>query len=166
MSSTRRSLGAALPRLTVDAPDLENVSTMTEATAAFLDALGLQRVHILGASLGGYLAQAFAVAHPERVDQLLISNGFYDPRDRVILGNVGQYGRLEIETRPIDPLAADSDRRPVLASKFDLAKKILERSGFTRAGSAAATSSRLRRFRCRKTRCNSAEPGNAGVPRK
>ena len=73
-------LGAALPLLTVDAPDLENVSTMTEATAAFLDALGLQRVHILGASLGGYLAQAFAVAHPERVDQLLISNGFYDPR--------------------------------------------------------------------------------------
>jgi maspardin len=77
---TALRLGAALPLLTVDAPDLDDVSTMTAATAAFLDALGLQRVHILGASLGGYLAQAFALAHPERVDQLLIANGFHDPR--------------------------------------------------------------------------------------
>jgi maspardin len=77
---TALRLGKALPLLTVDAPDLEDVSTMTAATAAFLDALGLQRVHILGASLGGYLAQAFALAHPERVDQLLIANGFFDPQ--------------------------------------------------------------------------------------
>jgi pimeloyl-ACP methyl ester carboxylesterase len=77
---TALRLGAALPLLTVDAPDLDDVSTMTAATAAFLDTLGLQCVHILGASLGGYLAQAFALAHPERVDQLLIANGFYDPR--------------------------------------------------------------------------------------
>jgi maspardin len=77
---TALRLGEALPLLTVDAPDLEDVSAMTAATAAFLDALGLQRVHILGASLGGYLAQAFALAHPERVDQLLIANGFYDPQ--------------------------------------------------------------------------------------
>jgi pimeloyl-ACP methyl ester carboxylesterase len=77
---TALRLGAALPLLTVDAPDLDDVSTMTAATAAFLDTLGLQRIHILGASLGGYLAQAFALAHPGRVDQLLIANGFYDPR--------------------------------------------------------------------------------------
>lgn len=77
---TALRLGEALPFLTVDAPDIEDVSTMTAATKAFLDALGLQRVHILGASLGGYLAQAFTLAHPERVDQLLIANGFYDPQ--------------------------------------------------------------------------------------
>jgi maspardin len=76
---TALRLGADLPLLTVDAPDLQDVSTMTAATVAFLDALDLQRVHILGASLGGYLAQAFALAHPERLDQLLIANGFYDP---------------------------------------------------------------------------------------
>jgi maspardin len=73
-------LGAALPIVTVDAPDLDDVGKMTAATAAFLDALHLDRVHILGASLGGYLAQAFALAYPGRVDQLLIANGFYDPR--------------------------------------------------------------------------------------
>jgi maspardin len=73
-------LAAALPFVTVDAPDLDDVGTMTAATAAFLDALHLNRVHVLGASLGGYLAQAFALAYPGRVDQLLIANGFYDPR--------------------------------------------------------------------------------------
>jgi maspardin len=77
---TALRLGAALPLVTVDAPDLDDVSAMTAATAAFLDKLGLQRVHVLGSSLGGYLAQALALAHPERVDQLLIANGLYDPR--------------------------------------------------------------------------------------
>ena len=77
---TALRLGAALALVTVDAPDLDDVNAMTAATAAFLDTLGLQRVHVLGASLGGYLAQALALAHPERVDQLLIANGFYDPR--------------------------------------------------------------------------------------
>lgn len=73
-------LGAALPIVTVEAPDIDDTGKMTAATAAFLDALHLNRVHILGASLGGYLAQAFALAYPGRVDQLLIANGFYDPR--------------------------------------------------------------------------------------
>src|ERR1700687_2776109 len=77
---TALRLGAALALVTVDAPDLDDVNAMTAATAAFLDTLGLRRVHVLGASLGGYLAQALALAHPERVDQLLIANGFYDPR--------------------------------------------------------------------------------------
>jgi hypothetical protein len=41
---TALRLGAALPLLVADAPDLEDVSTMTAATAAFLDALGLERI--------------------------------------------------------------------------------------------------------------------------
>jgi pimeloyl-ACP methyl ester carboxylesterase len=35
--------------------------------SAFLDALGLQRVHLAGNSMGGTIAALFALAHPERV---------------------------------------------------------------------------------------------------
>jgi 3-oxoadipate enol-lactonase len=39
-----------------------------------LDALGLQRVHVLGLSLGGFVAQWLGIHVPERVDRLVLSN--------------------------------------------------------------------------------------------
>lgn len=40
----------------------------------FLDALGLERVHYAGNSLGGYLGWQLAVHHPERVGKLILLN--------------------------------------------------------------------------------------------
>ena len=40
--------------------------------AALLDALKLERVSLAGCSLGGLVAQAFALAFPERVDRLAL----------------------------------------------------------------------------------------------
>src|SRR6201991_3692271 len=39
-----------------------------------LDARGLQRVHVLGLSLGGIVAQWLGIHVPERVDRLVFSN--------------------------------------------------------------------------------------------
>ncbi len=39
-----------------------------------LDALGLQRVHMLGLSLGGIVAQWLAIHEPARIDRLVLSN--------------------------------------------------------------------------------------------
>lgn len=39
-----------------------------------LDALGLQRVHMLGLSLGGIVAQWLGIHVPERIDRLVLSN--------------------------------------------------------------------------------------------
>ena len=41
---------------------------------AVMDAAGLERAHILGASEGGLIAQMFAARYPERVDKLVIAN--------------------------------------------------------------------------------------------
>ena len=38
----------------------------------FLDALGLDRVHVIGNSFGGAMALALAIQHPERVDRLVL----------------------------------------------------------------------------------------------
>lgn len=40
---------------------------MAEDLLGLLDALGLAAVHVVGASMGGFIAQTFALAHPERV---------------------------------------------------------------------------------------------------
>ncbi|KAJ0405560.1 hypothetical protein P43SY_009609 [Pythium insidiosum] len=44
----------------------------------FLDALGLEMVHIYGVSLGAYLAQRYASLYPHRVASLVMTQGFCD----------------------------------------------------------------------------------------
>ncbi len=41
--------------------------------AALLTALGVERCHVHGGSMGGFIASRFAADHPERVDRLVIS---------------------------------------------------------------------------------------------
>ncbi len=42
---------------------------------ALLDTLGKERVHIHGGSMGSFIAIAFALAHPDRVDKLVLGAG-------------------------------------------------------------------------------------------
>lgn len=56
----------AVPRLV--AP--YRISDMARDTVAVLDALGWERAHVVGASMGGMIAQAVAIEHPERVRTL------------------------------------------------------------------------------------------------
>jgi pimeloyl-ACP methyl ester carboxylesterase len=44
--------------------------------AALLEQLGIERAHILGSSLGGTIALAMGVRHPQRVRSLIIVGGF------------------------------------------------------------------------------------------
>lgn len=50
-----------------------SVGGMADVAVAFLDAIGEQRVDVLGWSLGGYVAQQLALDHPERVRRLIIA---------------------------------------------------------------------------------------------
>ena len=49
------------------------VADMAGDIVAVLDAAGIGRAHVLGASLGGMVAQELAISHPERVDGLVLA---------------------------------------------------------------------------------------------
>lgn len=54
-------------------PDLPyTLSDMTRDTIGLLDALGIDRAHVLGVSLGGMIAQVLAIEHAARVRSLAI----------------------------------------------------------------------------------------------
>jgi pimeloyl-ACP methyl ester carboxylesterase len=52
-------------------------------TVALMDALGLERPHVVGSSMGGAIAQELALAHPHRVRSLVL-NGTWCRGDRFL----------------------------------------------------------------------------------
>ncbi|HEY0395648.1 MAG TPA: alpha/beta fold hydrolase [Candidatus Elarobacter sp.] len=55
-----------------DDPSAATVEQLAEDATALLGALGVQRVSVVGLSLGGLVAQRIAAQHPDRVDKLVI----------------------------------------------------------------------------------------------
>jgi len=57
-----------------------SITGYTNVLKVFLDRLGLEKVHLCGSSLGGWLSWEFALRFPDRVDRLVLigSAGFLD----------------------------------------------------------------------------------------
>ncbi|MEV4133731.1 alpha/beta fold hydrolase [Dactylosporangium sp. NPDC049742] len=59
-------------RTTLATRDLE-IADYTEHLHGLLDTLGVERAHLSGESLGGWVAVKFAAAHPDRVGRLVLN---------------------------------------------------------------------------------------------
>jgi len=59
-----------------DPPDTFTIADWAAALAAFLDAIGIDRAHVLGLSWGGLLAQEFYRQHPARVRTLILADTY------------------------------------------------------------------------------------------
>ncbi|MEA2330432.1 MAG: (E)-2-((N-methylformamido)methylene)succinate hydrolase [Thermoleophilaceae bacterium] len=73
-----------------ESPALELVESLGDYLADLVwlldERFRAERVDVVGFSLGGLIAQAFAVEHPERVNRLVLSNTFArDPADRELI---------------------------------------------------------------------------------
>ena len=59
------AMQAAAAHQRVDAP--YTLSDMADDTVALMDTLGIERAHVVGASMGGMIAQMIAIRHPARL---------------------------------------------------------------------------------------------------
>jgi maspardin len=74
------ALAGHLRLVSLTYPARTDGASLADDLAAVMDALEIARASILGTSLGGYLAQLLAARHPQRVEQLILTCTFVDPR--------------------------------------------------------------------------------------
>jgi 3-oxoadipate enol-lactonase len=76
---------------------------MADDAATVLDAVGVQRAHVYGISLGGMVAQALALRHPERVHSLVLgATSPGGPRAARPSAEVGAFVRGRLRMAPED----------------------------------------------------------------
>lgn len=132
----RRGFLRALLGLPIEAP--YNLLDMADDTAGLLDALGLRDVHLVGASLGGMVAQTMAVVHSSRVRSLasvMSTSGtrraFARPRAiRALLGKAPRTREQAIERQLAYLRVCGSTGHPI---DWELAREIAGRA-WDRAG--------------------------------
>ncbi len=96
--------------------------------AALLDALAIERTALLGYSMGGRVALAFALAHPQRVGALVLegaSPGIADPEER--RARIARDERLaeRIERDGVETFVDEWMRQPLFATQACLGPDVL-----------------------------------------
>jgi pimeloyl-ACP methyl ester carboxylesterase len=80
-------------------PDEEySIKQMASDTVGLMTALGINKAHVAGLSMGGFIAQEIALSYPERVDRLvLIATGMGGARSRELSRPFWEKTMVEIQ---------------------------------------------------------------------
>jgi pimeloyl-ACP methyl ester carboxylesterase len=136
---------------------------MAADTCGLMDALGIDRAHVIGVSMGGMIAQELALAHPERVSTLHLGCTFARP-DAYLLALNAAWRDMRIglgRDQTLRTLALWLFAPTTYAERPDLVEMVLQNAlanpypqsvvGFLRQGEAIAAHDaidRLEAIRC------------------
>jgi 2-hydroxy-6-oxonona-2,4-dienedioate hydrolase len=101
--------------------------TLADMVGPLLGALGIERAHVVGQSMGGHVAGLFAIEHPQRVDSLVLVNAGYalalpEVGDPALLGHAERPGGLWA----VNPVTRKQARALLEAVFFDKRRFVTE----------------------------------------
>ncbi|HET7053656.1 MAG TPA: alpha/beta hydrolase [Solirubrobacterales bacterium] len=85
---------------------------MADDVAALLDALEIERAHVLGISMGGMIAQELALAHPERIRTLSLGATYCGGPEGTLMA--------EEDLRMLGAAMSSGDREQVLRAMWEI----------------------------------------------
>ena len=116
-----------------DAPDIPyTTEMMADDLSGLLDAIGIDSAHILGGSMGGMIAQQFALRYPQRVRSLILAcTKFGGPHEIPVDAEILEYWEHPKQLSPEDSIM--QGLRLQMSQEFidknpDLIKQIIKRA--------------------------------------
>jgi pimeloyl-ACP methyl ester carboxylesterase len=128
-------------------PGPYSMPALADAVAALLDRRGLSQIVLVGGSMGGVVAQHFALRHPKRVLRLLlVATGAFtaDPAGAVAKADVMATSRWNEET--VTPIVAGFFYKTMPADKIAAYRAIAMQASQSAAVEAARSNASLRTF--------------------
>lgn len=101
--------------------NLDAFPYMTDFIREFQDALGIPSGHIIGATMGGWIAGLFAYESPNRVDKLIMTGnpGFHGARnDRLSNFQVPSEDAVRQALQKVAPMLSESEREALVQEKL------------------------------------------------
>ena len=118
-----------------------------DGLATLLDRKGLDRVCVVGGSMGGAVAQHFALRHPARVTRLLlVATGAFTADPAAALAKADQLETATWDDALTTPMVAGFFHRPPDAATLAALRRVAGMANRTAAVSAARSNARGRTF--------------------